>query len=330
MGLGGQKKRTKLSQDPNNTHWSKSTTNFGHRILSKQGWKPGDFLGADNAAHQAHYTAANAAHIRVQLREDGLGLGAKLGGAGTADTFGLSLLSGVFGRLNGRSEAEVREQQDSLRDAGLRSWQAQKYGFMNFVSGGMLVGDRMEGEGEGVDAKMSSEQSTGKKRKSEAIDAVEGEPKKSRKVKVEKDEVPTEKTPDSEIHAPARSSTSDTSDDDDAATAKAKRKAEKKAKREAKERRRAEKAALKSPPDSESKAERRARREERRKRKEQKRATTSSSTSTTAPPSGTSTPTLAAGNRHAVRHRYIQQKRLASMDARALNEILMIKAVPAV
>ncbi|KAF2769261.1 hypothetical protein EJ03DRAFT_327535 [Teratosphaeria nubilosa] len=333
MGLAGQKKRSKLSQDPNNTTWAKSTTNFGHRILSQHGWKPGDYLGAEHAAHQAHYTAANASHIQVMLREDGLGLGAEIGGAGNADTFGLRLLSGVFGRLNGKSEGDVQQQQqqqqqERLRDAGLRSWQAQKYGVMNFVSGGLLVGDKVE-----VDAKMPADQSAGKKRKSDAVE--ETSKKKSRKGQVEVDErKKSKKTKANPLDSDPRSTASSDASQDDAASAKAKRKAAKKARREPKERRRAETPALQHNPDSsksatESKAERRARKDERRKRKEQRRAKTSTSTpaSASAPPSDASTnPPPFAGSRHAVRHRYIQQKRLASMDAKALNEILMIKA----
>ena len=87
--------------------------------------------------------------IKVLLREDNLGLGAKVGGKSNAETFGLTTLSGIFGRLNGKSEAEVQKKQEDLRDAGLRSYQATRYGFMNFVRGGLLVGDKMEEEGAG-------------------------------------------------------------------------------------------------------------------------------------------------------------------------------------
>ena len=45
------------------------------------------------------------------LRDDNLGIGAKVGGKVNADTFGLSTLSGIFGRLNGKSEVEVEKQE---------------------------------------------------------------------------------------------------------------------------------------------------------------------------------------------------------------------------
>ena len=109
-----------MSNDPNNTNWSKSLDTYGHKILSAQGWTPGDYLGAKNASHSDHYTAANASHIRTLLREDNLGLGAQIG-KGNADTFGLSLFSGVLGRLNGKSDAQLEKQQSALRDAELRT-----------------------------------------------------------------------------------------------------------------------------------------------------------------------------------------------------------------
>jgi Pin2-interacting protein X1 len=365
MGLAGQKRRTKLSHDPNNTAWSKATDGFGHRMLSAQGWKPGEYLGAENASHASHYTAANASHIRVALREENLGLGAKIGGKANADTFGLATLSGIFGRLNGKSDAEVKKKEANLRDAELRSWQAQKYGFMNFVSGGLLVGDKMEKDGKVVAAATAKAtapsgdigESTSKKRQvEEAEQAAEEKPqKKSKKDKAETDEPSSDaaatkkskkekKRVRSEASEDSTSSEDDAEAETDAASAKAKRQAEKKARREEKERRRAEKAALRASQETADdekarlKQEKRARKEERRKRKEQKRAarakeegtTPSISAPTSAPTSGVATPTLAfGGSRHAVRQRYIQQKRMASMDAKALNEILMIKAVQA-
>lgn len=380
MGLGGQKRRTKLSQDPNNTAWSKSTTNYGHRILSAQGWKPGDFLGAKGASHAAHYTAANASHIRVLLREDNLGLGAKVGGSANAETFGLSTLSGIFGRLNGKSDAEVQKQQNSLRDAELRTYQVQKYGFMNFVSGGLLIGDKIEAVPEKkvdtstVGASRSSiaqVEEAGKKRKVEELheDSDAGKHVKKAKGVCHLDE----SAASSDSMKPKISQTKRTKALDEIPSERAAienessgtcesvgeeavaRGAAKEVRRAEKERRRAERKASRAKKEKEDgeearfKHEKRARKEERRKRKDQKRlaqvdapmdnpsasqgaqpaiATTTRVTSTTT--SGNSTPTSGfGGGRHAVRQRYIQQKRMASMDAKALNEILMIKTVQA-
>lgn len=327
-------------------------------MLSKQGWKEGDYLGASNASHAEHYTAANASHIRVLLREDNLGIGAKVGGKANADTFGLSTLSGIFGRLNGRDEGEVQKQQDNLRDAELRTYQAQKFGFMNFVRGGFLVGDEIIEDVEGaVKAENASEESKvvvkkekgSKKRKVEDEDtAVKVEEprlkrkKKSSDLKAEsiaesdasetklpsksskKDrkritvkEEPVEETAGSAMKSTGQDVKIKIEDDEDSEASAA---APTKLSKEEKARLKAEKRARKEA--------RRIRREAKQRAKELKSELATPATST--PTSGTSTPSSAtfafAGSRHAVRQRYIQQKRLASMDPQALKEILMIKA----
>ncbi|KAK3070689.1 telomerase inhibitor [Teratosphaeriaceae sp. CCFEE 6253] len=378
MGLGAPKSRSKLSHDPNNTAWARSTDNYGRRILSSQGWKTGDYLGANNASHADHYTAANASHIRVLLREDNLGLGAKVGGKSNAETFGLSTLSGIFGRLNGKSEVDVEKQQSSLRDAELRTYQAQKHGFMNFVRGGLLVGDKIEEVSEkqisaktanGPSAGVDEETKGSKKRKAErdapqsaedgarikkqrsrtekepvsrsdedkAASAVETGQTKQRKKRRHEKETSAALTPVNQAEVGAADRDGDV---------------EKAAKRQRKEHRRTERAVRKANGDSTEdekarlKQEKRARKEERRKRKDEKRrvkalqdesddesVSTTPTTVATADPtpvvsemsSGTATPLAFGGGRRAIRQRYIMQKRMASMDPKALNEILMIK-----
>ncbi|KAK3715294.1 telomerase inhibitor [Vermiconidia calcicola] len=321
-------KRNKLSHDPNNTTWSNSTDTYGHKILSAQGWKPGDYLGAEQASHSDHYTAANASHIRVLLREDNLGLGAQVGKS-NAETFGLSLFSGVLGRLNGKSDAEVERQQGALRDAELRTYQAQKFGVMGFVSGGLLVGNKImpameeeeEIENPGAISFPSEDKVERKQKKRKAAqDASELDAKRSKK----KSKVGTSGLDEHDA------------DTNDVEAAKAK---QKKAKRSKQTDRDAKASATTTAEDDRSrqKQEKRARKEERRKRKEEKRRLKSEKS---APESGSTSPdeqpvvvkTLAppqdmfSGNRHAVRQRYIQQKRMASMDAQAMKEIFMLKA----
>lgn len=325
MGLAGVKNKSKLSHDPNNTNWSKSTTNFGHKILLAQGWKPGDYLGAENAAQSSHYTAANASHIRVVLREENQGIGVQVG-KGNAETFGLSMFSGLLGRLNGKSDEELEKKQNALRDIELGTFHAQRYGSMNFVSGGLLVGDKMEFP--------KSTVLPVKKRKAEDMaDLEEPELKKTKGI------------------ADAEAGLSGNVDKEQ------KKKAEKKERKERKEResrakeerklqkaaRKAEKSSTKSTDGLEKarlKAEKRARKEERRARKEAKRArkaakdvTRSKPTTETSASSseseGTATPPVADtvfGGRHAVRQRYIMQKRRAHMDPQALKEIFMLQA----
>ncbi|KAK0871003.1 telomerase inhibitor [Friedmanniomyces endolithicus] len=346
MGLGAPKRREKLSHDPNNTAWTRATDNYGHRILASQGWKTGDYLGAENASHADHYTAANASHVRVLLREDNLGLGAK-----------------YFGRLNGKSEGDVEKLERGLRDAELRAYQAEKHGYMNFVRGGLLVGDKIE---EVTDTKIAAKTVDVKEPASFEV----GKASKKRKVGGDASEVETEdgskkrrkkQKPDVEDEAPATledvaketatglDGTANASDlvsvgDDEEKAAKRQRKAQRRAEHGTRE----PSADILKDEKARLKLEKRARKEERRKRKEEKRALRAAESSsdsestttvaTTAIPtpvssgltSGVSTPVQSApafaGGRHAIRQRYIMQKRMASMDPRALNEILMIKA----
>ncbi|EMC91443.1 hypothetical protein BAUCODRAFT_127345 [Baudoinia panamericana UAMH 10762] len=358
MGLGAPKRRNKLSHDPNNTAWSRSSDNFGHRILTSQGWKPGDYLGAEDAAHASHFTAANASHIKVLLREDNLGLGAKIGGKANAETFGLSTLSGIFGRLNGKSVDDVEKHQTQLRDAELRSFQAQKYGFMNFVRGGLLVGDRIENEG-GESASVTnatdndSEVKAVRKDRKRKVDAAEADSEQAtsstKKRKAHNDTYDDHnQTAVEPTSTSSQTPTAGSALDEDCDSAKQRRRAERRARRAANS---GDDQAV-ATQKARLKAEKRARKEDRRRRKEEKRrlrveqsaiqakqepdeapsqsAVLLSNESLSETPSRLSTPAQQgfafAGNRHAVRQRYIQQKRMASMDPKALNEILMIKA----
>jgi len=316
--------------------------------MASQGWKPGQYLGAEDANHSGHYTQANASHIRVMLRDDNLGLGAQKSKS-TAETFGLSTLSSIFGRLNGKTDVEVQKQQDTQRDWQLRSFQAQKYGFMNFVSGGLLVGDKMELPEQGkvietVDEAVKGEDAAGqkksKKRKAEGDNAEGSGKAKKRRSKgadaLEADEA--EEVAASKMSKKERKKrkTEDAAADssDERSAAKASRKDKKlKMSDESED----------APLDDEKrlKQEKRARKEERRRRKEEKRAkkaakatpreqSTDSSSAEEDVPKAVQPPVAAqqmfAGSRHAVRQRYIMQKRMASMNAQAMSEILMLKA----
>lgn len=298
--------RGKLSTDPNNTAWAKSTTSFGHKMLSKQGWKPGDFLGAENASHASHYTAANASHIKVMLREENLGIGAKIG-TQNAETFGLSMFSGLLGRLNGKEEdrAVMQKKEETLRDVQLKL----KYGNMNFVSGGMLVGDKMQEvktdlghlkdggvatvqeskkRKAGSDGSEEDEKSAKKRRKAEekrrkaeekekkkkkekktnGTAAAIKEMKRQRKLEAGSDIPPSSKeSPEQE--ADSSSTTSSSSEDEQ--ESKRRKKAERKTSRSPK-RTTSSSSDAKDDEKARLKEEKRARKEERRKRKEEKRA----------------------------------------------------------
>ncbi|KAF2141689.1 uncharacterized protein K452DRAFT_351220 [Aplosporella prunicola CBS 121167] len=357
MGLAGPKNRTKISADPNNTAWSRSTDRFGHKILVAQGWQPGSYLGAKDAAHSEHYTAANASHIRVAVKDDTLGLGAKRGKA-EAETFGLNAFQGLLGRLNGKSDVELKKEEGQQRDLKLKIYQGQRWGTIQFVSGGFLVGDKIEIPSE---KPKSSAGSTEKAMQlvSEARDTDEPAKKRKRnrgadtgeeapelKNKKKKSDLNAESEDSSQEDSDARSKkrsksrskskdalsadssgVTSTATSGDEKSEKKKRKLEKKARKEAK------KAA---------KLERRAKKEARRAEKERKNRDKSQDDSTSdsssdeedaAPKAGsavaleeTKAAPSFAGGRLAVRQRYIRQKKMASMDPQALKEIFMVKA----
>jgi Pin2-interacting protein X1 len=75
-----------------------------------------------------------------------MGLGAVRPGRAGDETFGLEVLSGVLGRLNGRSEEVLQKESEAKRDARLSSWQVRKWGGRGFVSGGFLVTKTIENE----------------------------------------------------------------------------------------------------------------------------------------------------------------------------------------
>ncbi|KAG0650801.1 hypothetical protein D0Z07_2864 [Hyphodiscus hymeniophilus] len=145
MGLAAPKNRMKLSHDPNNTKWTSDTQSFGHKMMAAQGWKPGEYLGAKNAPHAEFHTAANASHIRVMIKDDNLGLGAKVGsGVGHGECTGLDAFKNLLGRLNGKDEDELEKEQKSREDLKRAIYSEQRWGSIRFVQGGFLVGDKIQ------------------------------------------------------------------------------------------------------------------------------------------------------------------------------------------
>ncbi|KAF2090637.1 hypothetical protein K490DRAFT_71014 [Saccharata proteae CBS 121410] len=358
MGLAGAKNRQKLSADPNNTNWSRDTDRFGHKILTSQGWSPGQYLGAKDAAHSAHYSAANASHIRVAVKDDNLGLGAKRGKAEN-DTFGLSLFQGVLGRLNGKSDVELKKEENTQRDMKLALYQGQRWGMMNFVSGGFLVGDKIENlkklEGgkagstpevketaKVVEESPQSERSGGKRKRSESSESSSSSDTPSLKRKKRKSNLQAEfesdkvdgkaekkkskkskKTAENGAEDSKVTGSGSTSSDEKAE--RKRRKAEKKARKEAKKEKKAAKL---------EKKESKKRDKEQRKQEKTKKADSSSDSSSESetevaaskPAAPVAAPVNFGGSRLAVRQRYIRQKKMASMDPQALKEIFMVKA----
>ncbi|PYH81408.1 hypothetical protein BO82DRAFT_310855 [Aspergillus uvarum CBS 121591] len=144
MGLAAPRKKSKISHDPNNTNWSRSTTGFGHKILSSQGWTPGSFLGARNAAHAELFTTASASHIRVTIKDDTLGLGARPRRDVLGEPTGLDAFRGLLGRLNGKSDAELGIEEKRRENAKLARYAASRWQAVNFISGGYLVQEKAD------------------------------------------------------------------------------------------------------------------------------------------------------------------------------------------
>ncbi|PHH64193.1 hypothetical protein CDD81_4940 [Ophiocordyceps australis] len=142
MGLLAENKsRSKISKDPNNTKWTRDTSGFGRKILHAQGWRPGQYLGAENAAHSSLHTAANASFIRVSVKDDMKGLG--FDKAKEDKVTGLDVFSDLLSRLNGKSK-EAIEGEKLARLAIKTNWYVErKWGPMRFVNGGLLVGENI-------------------------------------------------------------------------------------------------------------------------------------------------------------------------------------------
>lgn len=137
-------RRVKISHDPNNTTWAQSTSGFGHKIMTSQGWTPGSYLGARNANHSDTFTAASASHIRVTLKDDTLGLGARAPTLGNDNVAAIDAFQGLLGRLNGKSDGQLEQEQRKRDDTRLAMYASQKWQAVTFVSGGFLVQEKPE------------------------------------------------------------------------------------------------------------------------------------------------------------------------------------------
>lgn len=110
--------------------------------MSSQGWAPGNRLGARDAAHADFLTSASTSHIRVTLKDDTLGLGAKLNREG--EPTGLDAFKGLLGRLNGKSDGELKQEQRKRDDVKLARYAAMKFPEVRFVYGGPLAQEKEE------------------------------------------------------------------------------------------------------------------------------------------------------------------------------------------
>lgn len=313
-------RRAKRSYDPNNTQWSRSSTKFGQRILESQGWKPGDYLGAHDAPHTKLHSAANASHIRITLKDDNLGLGARKGATQNEST-GLNVFQDLLGRLNGKSEANVGKEQklrDNLwRDTVLE----QRWGKLRFVSGGFLVGDKPQGTSLGMTKALLHARTRKERKNSKRVAAKTFEENTSdatAKRKLEESDASKTapevehgiaQTPYDEIKAAHRAE-------------KGQRRAEKVERKLQRKRRRKAKSAMqprdkakeRGPPQSELED-----------ASSQLVAAAMEDKTIELVPSDSAllakNAMAAGGGRRTVRQRYIRQKRMSIMDSTALNEV---------
>ncbi|ROV97339.1 hypothetical protein VSDG_04716 [Cytospora chrysosperma] len=360
MGLAGTKNKKKWAKDPNNTAWSRNADTFGQKIMRSQGWAPGEYLGARDASHSEFYSAANASHIRAVMKDDNMGLGARRNQGD--ECTGLDALQDLLSRLNGRSDEAVDEDRRKREDTKITKYLSRKLGTMRFVSGGLLVGDKVQELADslkdkdqvaakvptGLDGAASEEEDDedeesaagakkekkSKKRKLED----EEEQKKSKKSKKRKtddaDEDSKSKRKDKKDKKRRKErdegDESSPGDADDAAAARKKSKKEKKEKKEKRRKAKGDAAADDDDQDSADASDPQSRKEKKKKRKADKDGGAGETTKSSTPAaSGTSTPTSSAvpvPHRHLARSRFIAQKRAAVMDQAALNQIFMIKA----
>ncbi|KAI6712874.1 hypothetical protein JHW43_004603 [Diplocarpon mali] len=368
MGLAGEKKRMKLSHDPNNTKWTNDSTSFGLKMMTAQGWQPGQYLGAKDAAHAEFHTAANSSHIRVSIKDDNLGLGAKIGtGVGHGECTGLDAFKNLLGRLNGKEESEIEKEQRSRDDLRRAIYSERKWGTQRFISGGFLIGDKIQilidaeaerirklasggsddisndpsssAESEEEAAPVTKPQKS-KKRKAEVLDRAEPEvvafkvkksKKERKKQKAVEDSAPSE---EEEVSKKPRKCKKDRKlkpeTEGSEEELEIKRRKEKKNKKEKKRKGKAgSDAEVWEMEKEKKKREKRARREKKKAAEEGRSEASEPSLSTakeSTPVAAPSRATTMLQGRHAVRSRFIKQKKLASMDPASLAQIFMIKS----
>jgi len=328
--------------------------------MTSQGWAPGQYLGPQDASHAEFHTAANATHIRVSIKDDNLGLGAKIGtGVGHGECTGLDAFKNLLGRLNGADEVELEKEQKSRDDLRRAIYSESKWGSTRFVSAGFLVGDKIQmlidGEVERlrklrVGSKSDSSDSDSSSNEEVAPAPVEN-PRKSRKRKLDetieetKPEIVAIKVKTSKKQKEERTTNTDhvqASSKDIKKKSKKGRKSEaksgeasdgeanvskkeKKSRRDKKEKGKNSKLGVEySVMDAKKK---KKSKREKEKSKDDSESSTSQSAmkenTPTIPPTTTSSGTSRPimRGRHVIRSRNIAQKRLAGMDVESLNQV---------
>lgn len=320
-------------------------------MLRSQGWQPGQYLGPQDSAHAAFHTAASASHIRVALKDDNLGLGAKINRGD--ECTGLNAFKEMLARLNGKSEAAIEQEKKAKEDHMRSVYLERKFGTVRFVRGGFLVGDKIEESTKIAnkdDVSKNSEDSAATSSAEEAFEAKAKKEKKSKKRKADDGELEGQSKEERRSEKKKRrKETSETSGDgnrtpeteNDASSTEAKPRS-KKGKKEKKEKRKCKEGEVvsveKDYADSKSEERKDKKKKDKKRRDKEKRHEDSEETSvgeepsresTAAPTTGTSTPIESGistpvsqvSARFLSRRRFIAQKRMALNDPQALNQV---------
>ncbi|KAI1333227.1 hypothetical protein F5Y16DRAFT_393624 [Xylariaceae sp. FL0255] len=364
MGLAAQRNKRKLDHDPNNTRWTRDETTFGQKILRAQGWEPGKFLGAEGASHAEFHSAASFVPIKINLKDDTLGLGAKIRQKQTDECTGLDAFKDLLGRLNGKSETALEKEQQIRSEIKTNLYLERRYRPMRFVSGGLLVGDQNKIEQLASDSSKSSDKtdskavdvdSTGKRKKEKSS-------KKRKAADSEESTLPDRKSEKKQKRSSVADGLSGNSPKIEVVTSKKSKKGGKSKKPkglveevdEKQKKTKKHKDSSRLPgsqnplADDNDRLEKAKRKEKKEKKREKRRKgkeddqltvavtsepSTSEAAAAVSEVSGFSTPmdTGASTPRLSVRYhsraRHIASKRMAFSDMKALNQIFMIKPV---
>jgi Pin2-interacting protein X1 len=97
----------------------------------------------------------------VTFKDDMLGLGAKMKSKDVEHSrAGLDAFQGLLGRLNGKSDVDLRKEEQKAEDRKLAMWAQGKWGGMIFVPGGLLVqGEAFKKNDDNVEASETKESS---------------------------------------------------------------------------------------------------------------------------------------------------------------------------
>lgn len=323
MGLAATKNKQKLGLDPRNTAWSNDTSRFGHKHLEKMGWRPGSGLGM--------MPNATTTHVKVSIKDDNLGLGAKLRKKDKADEFdsgecaGLDAFQRLLGRLNGKedsvsNELDIQKKQNIING---------KWG-IHFVKGDVLASTW---DAKTKTLKLYSNEST--KRKLDSEDEEYPSSRESKRSKKSKESRKSDKKKDvsEEDKETVKKGDKKSRKDKDKKLKKdgdTKDKKEKRVKKEKKDKKdKKDKHKMKKTEDKKQKHKKSEKdRDEKHKNKKDKKREYKSSKSNKVSRESMLKPRdpkeNAIASRLSVRSKWIKQKRAAVMDAQALNEIFMV------